>query len=70
MVIAADAETEVSVTEVAVSVTVAGFGTAAGAVYVMLAPEALVVLERVPQLMPLQPEPDRVQLTPLFLGSF
>ena len=36
----------------------------------MDAPEALELLERIPQLEPLHPEPDNFQLTPLFLGSF
>ena len=34
------------------------------------APEALVFAESVPQAAPLQPEPDRVQVTPLFCESF
>ena len=33
-------------------------------------PEALELFESVPQAAPLQPEPDRVQVTPLFCGSF
>jgi hypothetical protein len=58
-----------SVTLFAVSVTVAGLGTAAGAVYVTAPPEALVVAERVPHVTPLQPVPESVQLTPLFRVS-
>jgi len=53
----------VSLTEVAVSVTVAGLGTAAGALYVT---ELEVMLESEPQVAPLQPEPERAQVTPLF----
>src|SRR5271163_1671504 len=36
----------------------------------MAAPDALVAAERVPQVAPLQPAPDRVQVTPLFALSF
>lgn len=36
----------------------------------MAAPELLEFAESVPQATPLQPEPDRVQVTPLFCGSF
>ena len=45
-----------SVTEVAVTVTVAGLGTLVGAVYV---PTELIV----PQFAPLQPVPDTLQMT-------
>jgi hypothetical protein len=55
---------EVSVTEVAVSVTVAGEGTATGAVYVMATPEALELEEIVPHVTPLHPAPDNTQVTP------
>jgi hypothetical protein len=65
-VIAAATDFMVSVTEVAVSVTVAGVGTLAGAVYVTAAPEALVAGATVPHAAPLQPVPDTVQFTPLF----
>jgi hypothetical protein len=58
-----------SVTAVAVSVTSAGEGTPAGAEYVIATPEALLELESVPQLAPLQPTPLSVQLTPLFCVS-
>ena len=57
-------------TDVAVKVTVAGFGTLAGAVYVMGAPEALDVADKVPHVLPLQPVPDNVQSTPRFFRSF
>jgi hypothetical protein len=69
-VIVAEAFFVVSRTEVAVSVTVAGVGTAAGAVYVMPTPDALDAFERVPQVGPLHPVPLRVQFTPLFCESF
>jgi hypothetical protein len=60
------AKTVESATEVAVSVTVAGLGTFAGAVYVIGAPDALEVFESVPQATPAQPAPVSVQVTPLF----
>ena len=56
-----------SVTDVAVSVTVAGFGAVAGALYVT---EVVVALLSVPQAVPLQPLPETDQLTPLFCESF
>jgi hypothetical protein len=59
-----------SATEVAVNVTVAGLGTLAGAVYVIAAPDALDVADKVPHVVPLQPAPARVQVTPLFCESF
>ena len=65
-VIAAAADLVPSETEVAVSVTKAGDGTLAGAVYEMGAPEALELAESVPQAAPLQPAPDNDQATPLF----
>ena len=65
-VIVAEAVREVSVTEVAFSVTVAGDGTEAGAVYVMATPDALDVADNVPQVAPLQPVPVTVHVTPLF----
>jgi len=52
------------VTEVAVSVTVAGLGTLAGAVYVIATPEALAAADKVPQVVPVQPVPDKVHVTP------
>jgi hypothetical protein len=56
-----------SVTDVAVSVTVAGFGAVAGALYVT---EVVVTLLSVPQTVPLQPLPASDQVTPLFCESF
>jgi hypothetical protein len=70
IVIVVAADFVVSATEVPVNVTVAGFGTAAGAEYVIATPEALEAADSVPHVAPLQPEPDRVQVTPLFEGSF
>jgi hypothetical protein len=59
-----------SATEVAVSVTVAGLGTAAGAVYVTDVADALDAGVTVPHVAPLQPAPDNVQVTPLLPESF
>jgi hypothetical protein len=59
-----------SATDCAVAVTVAGEGTAPGAVYVIAAPEALDALESVPQVAPEHPAPVSVHVTPLFNGSF
>lgn len=70
MVIVTEAVFVLSVTEVAVAVTVAGVGTVAGVAYVMAAPEALEVADKVPQVAPLQPAPVSIQLTPLFCASF
>jgi hypothetical protein len=56
-VMVAEAFRELYAAEVAVRVTVAGFGTEAGAVYVMGTPELLEVAEREPHVAPLQPEP-------------
>jgi hypothetical protein len=61
-VIVAVARFVVSLTEVAVSTTVAGLGTAAGALYVT---ELVVMLVSEPQVAPLQPVPERAQVTPL-----
>jgi hypothetical protein len=69
-VIVADALRVASATELAFSVTVAGDGAEAGAVYVIAAPEALVVADSVPQAAPVHPVPLSVQLTPLFCASF
>ena len=69
-VIVAAAVLVVSVTDVAVSVTVAGVGTLAGAVYVMAVPEALEFAESLPQVAPMQPGPASVQVTPLPCKSF
>ena len=65
-VIVATAVLLTSATDLAVSVTAAGAGTAAGAVYVMAAPDALEVAESVPQIAPVQPAPVNVHVTPLF----
>jgi hypothetical protein len=59
-----------SATEVALNVTVAGFGTVAGAVYVIGVPEALYAAESVPHAAPLQPAPESAQLTPFCCESF
>ena len=67
MVITAEAFFVPFATEVAVSVTVAGVGTVAGAVYVT---ELVVTLVSVPQVAPLHPAPESDQLTPLFCESF
>jgi hypothetical protein len=68
IVIVADADFVPSATDVAVIVTVAGFGTAAGAVYVVAAPEALVVADSDPQ--PLAVAQETAHVTPLFALSF
>jgi hypothetical protein len=70
IVIVAAADLVLSLTEVAVSVTVAGAGMLAGAVYVMAAPDALDIADTVPQALPLQPVLESAQLTPLFCESF
>jgi len=59
-----------SATDVAVSITMAGAGTLAGAVYTTGAPEALVIGVTDPHVAPLQPVPESVQFTPLFCASF
>ena len=56
-----------SVTEVAVKVTALGKGAFAGAAYVT---DVAVRFESAPQVKPLQPVPERLQDTPLFLESF
>ena len=60
----------VSAAEVAVRVTPVGLGWLEGAVYVMGVPDALEVAESEPQAAPVQPAPDRAQVTPLFCESF
>ena len=65
-VIVAAAVLLVSATDFAVSVTIAGAGTLAGAVYVIAAPDALDAADNVPQAAPVQPAPVNVQVTPLF----
>jgi hypothetical protein len=62
-VIVAEAVLVVSATDFAVRATVAGDGTAVGAVYVT---EVVVTLERVPQVAPEHPAPLNAQVTPLF----
>jgi len=57
------------VTEVAVTVTVAGLGAVAGAVYVIATPLAELAAEKVPQVAPEQPGPLTVHVTPRLLGS-
>jgi hypothetical protein len=59
----------VSATEVAVSVTAAGEGTAPGAVYVIAVPEALLAAESVPHVAAVHPAPMSVHVTPLFAES-
>ena len=59
-----------SATDVAVNVTVAGLGTPTGAVYVTGAPDALDPGATVPHVGPLQPAPDKAQVTPLLPESF
>jgi hypothetical protein len=66
-VIVADADFVPSATEVAFIVTVAGDGTAAGAMYVA---EVVVTFASVPHVAPEQPVPESDQVTPLFCKSF
>jgi F0F1-type ATP synthase assembly protein I len=66
IVIAAEADFVVSLTDVAVSVTVGGFGAVAGAVYVTAVPDMLDELESAPHAAPVQPIPDNTHVTPLF----
>ncbi len=56
----------VSATDVAVTVTVAGFGTLGGALYVTL---VVVTFVNVPQAAPLHPVPLKLHVTPLFCVS-
>lgn len=60
---------EVSATDFAVTVTVAGEGTTAGAVYVIATPDALDDVERTPHAAPEQPVPLSDHVTPLFCAS-
>jgi hypothetical protein len=69
-VIAAAAVFVASDTDLAVSVTLAGVGALAGALYVIAVPEALLAAESVPHAAPLQPAPDKAQVTPAFELSF
>jgi hypothetical protein len=64
MVIVAAADFDTSVTEVAVSVTVAGDGIVTGAVYVTAIPDGLVEAESVPHVEPVHPAPDKAHVTP------
>jgi hypothetical protein len=66
-VTAAKPDFVVSATEVAVRLTVGGFGIDEGAVYVTLVE---VTFEREPQVAPLQPAPDSAQVTPRAVESF
>jgi hypothetical protein len=66
-VIVADADFVLSATEVAFSVTVAGVGTDAGAVYVV---DVVVTLVSVPHVAPEHPVPESDHVTPLFCESF
>ncbi len=68
-VIVAAAFFEVLDTEVAVSVTFAGFGTVLGAWYVMATPDALEVADSVPQVVPVHPLPVSAHFTPRFFES-
>jgi hypothetical protein len=67
MVMVAEADFVVSVTDVAVTVTVLGFGIVVGAVYVVAAPLAVVVGLKEPHDEP--PPQATVQVTPPFLLS-
>jgi len=55
-----------SLADFAVSVTFAGAGSIAGAVYVMATPDGLVSADNVPHDVPEQPGPERLQNTPAF----
>jgi hypothetical protein len=68
-VIVAFADLVESSTAVAVSVTVGGFGTAAGAVYVTGTPDAELAPDSLPQAAPMQPDPESVHVVPSFFGS-
>ncbi|HEY1923672.1 MAG TPA: hypothetical protein VGG58_00385 [Candidatus Acidoferrum sp.] len=68
IVIIADADFVPSVTDVAVSVTVAGLGTVAGAVYVTAVPDAPVVADSKPQ--PFAVAHDNAHVTPFAALSF
>src|SRR5580704_3847707 len=69
-VIVAFADFVASSTDVAVSVTVGGFGTAAGAVYITAAPDFAVIPDNVPQAAAVQPAPESAHVVPAFFGSF
>jgi len=59
----------VSATDVAFRVTIAGLGTAVGAVYVTATPEALDAGATTPHATPVQPIPVTAQVTPLLAES-
>ena len=63
-VIVAFADLVESSTAVAVRVTIGGFGTAGGAVYVTALPDAAVVPDRKPHAAPTQPVPESVHDVP------
>lgn len=67
MVTVAVADFVLSVTEVATTLRLAGLGAVFGAVYRTLVG---VMLESVPQAAPVQPAPERLQVTPKLEGSF
>ena len=69
IVMVALADFVLSSMEAAVSVIVAGFGIAPGAVYVIGVPDALVVADKLPHVAALHPEPDNDQATPSFEKS-
>ena len=69
IVMVADAERVVSLTEVAVMVTAGIAGMLAGAVYVTAPPDALELAERLPHIAPLQLVPESDQAIPLFCES-
>lgn len=66
-VMAATADFVPSATDVAVSVTLAGFGTTVGALYVT---EVVAEFVSVPHAAPEHPAPESPQVTPLFEESF
>jgi len=68
-VMVALADFEVSATDVAVSVTVAGLGNTPGAVNVIGVPDPLVADDKLPHEDPPHSEPESAQLTPLLEGS-
>jgi hypothetical protein len=67
IVMVALADFVLSAIDAARSVTVAGLGALAGALYVT---DVVVTFVKVPQAAPVHPTPDSVQLTPLFAESF
>ena len=69
-VIVAMADFVESSTAVAVSVTVGGFGSAAGAVYITAAPDVALIPDSEPHAAPVHPGPESVHVVPSFFGSF